>query len=210
MLTLLKSSQSRFHPWLSILHKNAYYDFADDLYLRAVSKGCLPWPVIHNENKQLTFQEIDSTDIYSIHKTDCNEPLLLDLHGMTVAIAHSAVRTALQKEVQRTLLPSDHQAWCHDVIIITGKGNNSAHRLRPVLRPEVQRMLTEEFYPPLSTISVPNNIGALQILAKDVDSWLDYQKRQRSARLLAVANLLKSFAGGSRLRESIRKNFAKE
>ena len=153
---------------------------------------------------------VDSTDIYSIHKTNCNEPLLLDLHGMTVAIAHSAVRTALQKEVQRTLLPSDHQAWCHDVIIITGKGNNSAHRLRPVLRPEVQRMLTEEFYPPLSTISVPNNIGALQILAKDVDSWLDYQKRQQSARLLAVANLLKSFAGGSRLRESIRKNFAKE
>jgi hypothetical protein len=128
---------------------------------------------------------------------------------MNVAMAHSAVRIALQQYV----LPENSSAEClsnveekqkdGDMIIVTGRGMNSAQRLRPVLRPEIQRMLLEEFYPPLSTTSIPGNMGALRVPANDVKEWVLEQRKQKGARMLAIADVIKNLTSGERIRKSI-------
>jgi hypothetical protein len=126
----------------------------------------------------------------------------LDLHGMNVAVAHSAVRIALQQEVlsnswNRTELCDN------DIVIVTGRGRKSALEMRPVLRPEIQRMLVEEFYPPLSTTSVPGNMGALRVASEGINAWRDYQRQQKGARMLSVAAVLKNLSSGCRLKEAL-------
>ena len=89
------------------------------------------------------------------------------------------------------------------MIIVTGRGRNSALRMRPVLRPEVQRMLLEEFYPPLSTTSIPGNMGAVRIPSSDISAWLSHQRKQKGSRMLAVASVLRNLSSVDRLRQSI-------
>ena len=151
------------------LHYNGLYDDADDAYLAGISQGHL-------------FLPLDD------HKKDGDGKVVLDLHGMNVALAHSAVRIAMR---QTAIADSGNSASASDMIIVTGRGRNSALQLRPVLRPEVQRMLLEEFYPPLNTFSVPNNMGALIVPSGDISAWQAHQREQKGARMLAVAALLK-------------------
>jgi len=89
------------------------------------------------------------------------------------------------------------------MMIITGKGRNSEFQLRPVLRPEVQRMLLEEFYPPLNTMSVPGNIGALTVLAQDIEAWQEQQQQQKGIRMLKLAAVLKNLSSQERLKKII-------
>lgn len=166
---------------LNSLHLHGLYEDADDLYVQACTQGYLPF-------------SIDVAD-------DTSSAYVLDLHGMNVAMANSAVRIALQQYA----LPSQ-QANDADMVIVTGRGMNSAQRLRPVLRPEVQRMLLEEFYPPLSTTSIPGNMGALKVPSQDVKQWVTEQRQQKGARMLAIADLLKNLTSGERIRKSIEKS----
>jgi len=172
---------------ITTLFIHGLYDNADELYAAAASKGYLPWAVID--------------DIAS------SSQLKLDLHGMNKAIAHSAVRVSLQHLVVQSKINNPQN---NDVIIITGKGKRSSQHLRPVLRPEVQRMLVEEFYPPLGTISMPGNIGALSISSIDVDKWMNHQQQQKGARFLAVADALKSLTSGERLRQVLTNQMREE
>lgn len=41
---------------------------------------------------------------------------------------------------------------------------------RAVFCPEAQRMLMEEFYPPLDNVSVPGNVGALEVGRESVEA----------------------------------------
>jgi pentatricopeptide repeat protein len=166
---------------ITALVNNGLYDSADELYLEALSRGFLPFTIIEKTS---------------------NKQLKLDLHGMTRATAHSAVRVALQHLVQS----SNGEGLNQDILIVTGKGKRSEKHLRPVLRPEVQRMLMEEFYPPISTFSVPKNTGALIVSSGDVNAWLEYQKQQRGVRFLAVADILKNITMGTRLRKILAEN----
>lgn len=190
---------------ITTLYNNGMYDNADDLYVMAVSKGYLPWAITE--------------------MAETSAELILDLHGMTTAIAHSAVRVSLQREIQSSMTwdnpsntpTSSTSETKHEdeeekesetrqqkiVTIITGRGKRSAMRLRPVLRPEVQRMLLEEFYPPLGTTSVPGNMGALRINPDNLHDWLLYQKQQKGARLLAVATVLKNLSPATFLQRSL-------
>jgi hypothetical protein len=161
------------------LVQNGLYDNADELYAAAVAGGFLPFALVRKEPNEKFYQ--------------------LDLHGMSSAIAHSAVRVSLQHLIQT----SGSQPISHDVLIVTGRGRGSARWLRPVLRPEVQRMLVEEFYPPISTVSMPRNMGALLVSAADVNQWMNYQQEQKGKRLLTVAEILKSFTSGSRLSRAL-------
>lgn len=166
---------------ITALVNNGLYDSADELYLEALSRGFLPFTIIERTpNKQLK----------------------LDLHGMSRATAHSAVRVALQHLVQS----SNGEKLNQDILIVTGKGKRSEKHLRPVLRPEVQRMLMEEFYPPISTSSIPKNTGALKVSSGDVNAWLEYQKQQRGVRFLAVADILKTITMGTRLKKILAEN----
>jgi pentatricopeptide repeat protein len=168
---------------ITTLYKDGLYDAADEVFVTAISKGCLPF----NLDRQSYGAENRFT---------------LDLHGMNVAVAHSAVRIALQQEVlsnswNRTELCDN------DIVIVTGRGRKSALQMRPVLRPEIQRMLVEEFYPPLSTTSVPGNMGALRVASEEINAWLDCQRQQKGARMLSVAAVLKNLSSGSRLKEAL-------
>lgn len=80
--------------------------------------------------------------------------------------------------------------------------------MRPVLRPEVQRMLLEEFYPPLGTTTLPVNMGALRISSIDINAWLDHQREQKGVQMLSVAAVLKNLASGTRLRAALSKTAA--
>jgi hypothetical protein len=156
------------------LHSNGLYDDADEVFISGISQGYLP---------------------FAFEKQD--DQFVLDLHGMNVALTHSAVRVAMRQQVASY----DEKEACN-MVIITGRGRNSELRLRPVLRPEVQRMLLEEFYPPLNTISMPGNMGALIVLADGISQWQTHQQEQKGARMLTLAALLKNLSS-DRLRRSI-------
>lgn len=173
---------------INALYKNGLYSEADQLYADGVTNGHLPWPVI------------DGTD---------DEQLKLDLHGMSAAVAHSAVRVSLQKEIIGSQT-YDGDAKSRDVLIITGRGRRSGEMFRPVLRPEVQRMLTEEFYPPLGTRSIPGNMGALLVSSGDIEGWLNHQQKQKGERLLFVADMLRDISSGNRLERALLKKFKQE
>lgn len=171
---------------INALHKSGLYEEADQLYAEGVANGHLPWSVMDNQGAASQKQ------------------LMLDLHGMSAAVAHSAVRVALQKEIMGASSDiNDENAWTKDVMIITGLGRRSGERFRPILRPEVQRMLTEEFFPPLTTSSVPGNLGALLTPSEEIGAWLTNQKQQKGERLLIVADVLRDISSGNRLEKAL-------
>ena len=170
---------------IAALYKSGLYDAADDVFLSAVSSGVIPFQL----DQQLYGPE---------------RRITLDLHGMNTAVAHSAVRCALQQEVLGTGW-NQTDLWDNDMIIVTGRGKRSSLHMRPILRPEVQRMLIEEFYPPLSTTSVPGNMGALRVSSEGIYEWVDHQRQQKDVRMLAVAAVLKDISSGNRLRQAFAK-----
>ena len=98
--------------------------------------------------------------------------------------------------------PSE-MSWSKDLIIITGRGLRSGQKFKPVLRPEVQRMLTEEFFPPLGSSTIPGNLGALIVRSEDVMAWLNNQQQQKGERLLMIADALRGISSGARLERAI-------
>jgi len=169
---------------ITALYNAGLYDQADDAFVAAITQRALPF-------------NLERKAYGSEHR------ITLDLHGMNLAVAHSAVRIALQKEAASTAW-DDSQLWDDGLVIVTGRGLNSALRMRPVLRPEIQRFLQEEFYPPLSTSSVPGNLGAIRVASEDISEWVSHQRQQKGARMLMIASMLKNVASpGSRLRSSL-------
>jgi pentatricopeptide repeat protein len=174
-------NEMMFGGAITALYNEGLYDEADDAFVVAISQQALPFNL--------------QTETFGSEKS-----CVLDLHGMNLAVAHSAVRIALQQLAISNANWDGSEKSDYSMVIITGRGLNSALRMRPVLRPNVQRMLVEEFYPPLSTTSVPGNLGAIRIPSGDITHWLDHQRQQKGARLLLVAAMLRNIvAPGGRL-----------
>ncbi|KAL7546115.1 hypothetical protein ACHAWF_009448, partial [Thalassiosira exigua] len=167
---------------INALHKSGLYEEKDQLYAEGVAGGHLPWAVTNKGTEK---------------------QLVLDLHGMSAPVAHSAVRVSLQKELLGSKQVSSNNTWTKEVMVITGRGRRSGERFRPVLRPEVQRMLTEEFYPPLGTSSVPGNMGALFVGREDIEAWLRHQRQRKGERLMFVADMLRDISSGNRLEKAL-------
>ena len=161
-----------FSSAVTALYKNGMFDLADDMFLSGVTHGAIP------------LSYVTSTDGGLYRNTT------IDLHGFNLAMAHSAVRVSLQQEA----LELSESNKGTRVTIVTGRGLRSALRLRPILRPAVQQMLVEEFYPPLGSSTVPWNTGALEIDPTDVAAWTENQKWQKGTRMLIVAAMLKNVA----------------
>jgi hypothetical protein len=184
---------------------------ADELFLIAVSRKSLPFSL----KKSV------------IGGRPC---MVIDLHRMNLAIARSAVRVAFQKHmIDCSQSLSEAQ---RDLIIVTGRGLGSGQRLRPVLRPEVQRLLLEEFCkwcqvscvayadfqpshrlsflfsfrldPPVNTYSIPGNMGALRVSYTDIGAWLDHQNKAKSTHMLALAAALRTLSSTERLRSLLK------
>ncbi|KAL7511750.1 hypothetical protein ACHAXN_008707 [Cyclotella atomus] len=170
---------------ITALHQSGLYDDADHLYANGVRQGHLLPAVIHDASIQ---------------------ELTLDLHGMSAAVAHAAVRVSIQQEMSRlqpSIKSTSDITWSKNLIIITGRGLRSGQKFKPVLRPEVQRMLTEEFFPPLGSSTMPGNLGALTVQSEDVVAWLNHQQLQKGERLLMVADALRGISSGARLERAI-------
>ncbi|KAG7374435.1 PPR: pentatricopeptide repeat domain containing protein [Nitzschia inconspicua] len=159
------------------LHHNGLYDDADEVFMSGISSGYLPF---------------DFT-------IDAKGQSVLDLHGLNIALSHSAVRIAMRQHAAKF----ENGLEVPDMVVVTGRGRNSAIHLRPILRPEVQRMMMEEFYPPLNTLSVAGNIGALLVLGQDIQAWQQHQQEQKGARMLELADLLRNISDQDRLTRSI-------
>ena len=74
-------------------------------------------------------------------------------------------------------------------------------------------MLTEEFYPPLTTSLIPKNMGALLVPSTDIEAWLTHQQQQKGERLLYVADVLRDTSSGNRIEKALLpsgKNLEKE
>ena len=164
---------------INALYKFGMYDEADQLYAEGAANGHLPWAVM---------EDSDASNVK------------LDLHGMSIAVAHSAICVSLQKETARS---SDGSGWDKDAIIITGTGRRSGERFRPVLTAEVQKMLHGQFVPPLGAVSVPGNKGMLKIPKEDIVDWFDHQRRQKRDRLLAVAEAMRDITSGERIERAL-------
>ena len=170
---------------ITALYKNGLYDAADDVFIDGVTSGAIPF-------------QLDKK-MYGAERR-----ITLDLHGMNTAVAHSAVRCALQQEVLGTSW-NRTDLWDDDLVIVTGRGKKSSLHMRPILRPEVQRMLMEEFFPPLDTVSIPGNMGAIRVPSEGIHEWVDHQRQQKDVRMLAVAALLKDITSGNRLKKAFAK-----
>jgi hypothetical protein len=101
------------------LSKEGMYAAADEVFLAGITRQSLPFSLV----KSLV---------------DGEPCVTLDLHHMNRAVARSSVRIALQKHMIES-----HEGC--DMIVVTGRGLRSTTRMRPVLRPTVQRLLVEEF-----------------------------------------------------------------
>ncbi|CBJ28259.1 conserved unknown protein [Ectocarpus siliculosus] len=121
----------------------------------------------------------------------------MDLHGHSLPLAHAAVRCALV-EVWR--FSQREGTALGDLTIITGMGRGSLHAFQPIIRPEVQRMLTDEFYPPLDSATEVGNTGRVVVSAKTIEAWLDHNveaKRPVMARLAAALQKKASVAAAA-------------
>lgn len=164
---------------INALNKHGMYEEADQLYAEGAADGHLPWAVIEDDDPSV---------------------LKLDLHGMSAAVAHSAICVSLQKETARS---TGGGAWDKDVIVLTGTGRRSGERFRPVLTTEVQKMLQLKFVPPLQALSAQGNKATLKIPKEDIVAWFDHQKRQKRERLLAVADVMRDISSGNRLERAL-------
>jgi hypothetical protein len=164
---------------IDALYKHGMYEEADQLFVEGADNGHLPWAMI----------EVSDPSI-----------LKMDLHGMSAAVAHSAMCVCLQKEAAKSF---DGSTWDKDVIIATGTGRRSGERFRPVLTTEVQEMLRQHFVPPLRASSIPGDKGTLKIPREDIVAWFDHQRRQKGERLLAVADVMRDLSSGSRLERAL-------
>jgi hypothetical protein len=171
---------------INALHRSGLYDDADILFAEGSRNGHLASAVVQNAS---------AADFF-----------MLDLHSMSASVAHAAVRVSIQQEMSR-LQTLNHSPggtmWSKDIFIITGRGLRSGEKFKPVLRPEVQRMLTEEFFPPIGSSTVPGNLGALLVRSEEVATWLSHQQQQKSERLLLIADALRGISSGARLERAI-------
>jgi len=156
---------------ITALHRNGLFDEADIIFARGVS------------DKHLSFAIMDDS-----------EKIILDLHDMNIATSLTAVRAALFDAMNAAFRSGGGMLstaeFSKDVILITGRGAHSKRLFKPVLRPEVQRYLLEDFYPPLSTSTVVGNTGAIRILKSDVEAWMQFNMRKKNAHIFRLSEVI--------------------
>jgi DNA-nicking Smr family endonuclease len=146
----LNFARSTYFGTITAAHRAGLTALADLLYTQAVEEGTMEWAVKENTDSQVT----------------------LDLHGTNVAVAVAGVRVGLRESFRA--LP---ESGMPNIIIVTGRGLNSKTRFKPVLRGEVQDLLINEFYPPITSSTARNNLGALELDGGDVKEWVQWERK---------------------------------
>eukprot|EP00903_Cladosiphon_okamuranus_P011015 g10404.t1 len=188
-----------FNTLVCLFHRDGLYDLADFFYREAYREGAVThWQQQEQNSRRLQDPSGSEAEQRAPAASDGEggqdgsvpglhaSPAVMDLHGHSLPLAHAAVRCAL-KEVWRS--SQRDGTVVGDLTIITGVGRRSLHAFHPVLRPEVQRMLIDEFYPPLDSATEVGNTGRVVVPAKAIEAWLDHNveaKRPVMARLAAA------------------------
>ncbi|CAM9574007.1 unnamed protein product, partial [Phaeothamnion confervicola] len=118
-------------------------------------------------------------------------PLEIDLHGYSVPLAHTAVRVSLR----HLWALAQRGEPLRDLVVIVGIGRRSTTKFVPALRPEVQSMLSERFYPPIDSFTKPGNPGRLVIPASAIRPWVEHST---NAKRVAVQQMAAVLAWASR------------
>lgn len=133
---------------ITIYHQSGCFAEADALYQQAVLHGKVP---------------VDVTLTPADHA--------LDLHGMSAPVAAAAVRYALKRIREEWWRCGP--AAVKDLVLISGVGKGSLVPFRPTLRPAVQDMLVEQYYPPIDSTTQPGNAGRVVVGRESLLAWLE-------------------------------------
>uniref|UniRef100_A0A7S3XTI1 Smr domain-containing protein n=1 Tax=Heterosigma akashiwo TaxID=2829 RepID=A0A7S3XTI1_HETAK len=112
--------------------------------------------------------------------------VVIDLHGYVLPVAHMAIRRAMSE----VLGVAQHcQQSVKPIEIITGSGKHSINN-KPVLRPEIQNMLVEEFFPPIYTSTKPGNSGRIIITTDSILEWLSHTAEAKNNIMMGLKVVL--------------------
>jgi len=169
-------------------HSFGMYDSAAEWFEKAVSYG-----LMGSELKLAVEQGIKHN----------SASIVIDLHGYVLPVANAAIRFTMN-EIWR-LCQETQACGVKPLEIVTGIGKHSTTQFKPTLRPEVQRMLVEEFYPPIYTSTKPGNSGRVLISQQMISDWIDYNKNARKSLMLRLTDVLQK-----RLCDEKKQTFSEE
>lgn len=108
----------------------------------------------------------------------CHPQIILeiDLHSYSLAAARAAVFSTMKDIVDGVKLDFDRIS---EFNIITGKGKGSLNQA-PVLRPDIKRMFTVAFQPPVKCSIDRNNSGLIRIDPSSLRKWSKLQSKGQS------------------------------
>ena len=192
LLTDIKNDDRYFYSWefynaaITVFHQGGFYAEADSIYQAAVNRQIIqPWVAEEDLNNATTNPlHVNSPKKFGVKR----KSNVIDLHCLTIPLAHATVRFALQtiqREMDNHIIgenglsnskdkakANDQDEKDYSLLIITGIGKRSINKLEPVIRPQVQDMLLEQFYPPLSSMTVPGNTGRVIVTEDAIRDWV--------------------------------------
>jgi hypothetical protein len=197
-----------YNAAITVFHQGAFFAEADAVYQAAVEKNIIqPWVAEEDldsaTNNPLHVHSMENTTgTFKKNAAFERKINVIDLHCLTVPLAHATVRYALhtiQREMDEIIVKERHNGdndkkeskettivttdsnpksiRDHSLTIITGIGKRSINKLEPVIRPQVQDMLLEQFYPPLSSMTMTGNTGRVLVTQEAIQEWVETAKR---------------------------------
>ena len=170
-------------PWdfysaaITIFHQYGCFPQADALYAAAVRHARAP---------------VDPT-------RQLEEEGLLDLHGLSAPVAAAAVRHALKRV--RARWRREGPGVVQDIVLVSGVGKGSLVPFSPTLRPLVQDLLVEQYYPPIDSTTVPGNAGRVVVSRASLLAWLEAGEEGLGAAAPAAAGGGSGGGGGGKGRK---------
>jgi len=114
--------------------------------------------------------------------------LVIDLHGLQMPVAHAAIHCCLKL---LWIVNQENPETVPNIEIVTGIGRHSVKQFDPVIRPKVQNMLQEEFYPPIHSSTKPGNTGRVVIEKTMILEWIKHNVATKLALIRRLNEVLK-------------------
>jgi hypothetical protein len=85
-----------------------------------------------------------------------------------------------------------------DIVLVSGVGKGSLVPFSPTLRPLVQDLLVEQYYPPIDSTTVPGNAGRVVVSRESLLAWLEGQAQAEEGAVAAGRAAGGGGGGGTR------------
>jgi len=137
--------------------------------------SCLFSLIGYHEESAKVYESVISCHLdFSYYGNDEKLFMIVDLHGLSISLARSAIRSALYTMRSNYLTHNNNNSKdsYRSLVIITGIGKNSKEWLEPILKPSVIQWLETDFNPPLVSSELADNLGRLIVPYKMIESWI--------------------------------------